>query len=100
MSSNNENSNIRPPFPPTIAVQDLVPTSNAKVPNAFIVYRMALSRELKVQNVSYDRSRISSIASRLWAEEPENVKNTYKQLVADAQLAHNQSRGFKFFSYN
>ncbi|RIA83296.1 hypothetical protein C1645_786735 [Glomus cerebriforme] len=80
--SENNNNHIRPPFPPVITAQDLIQSNDAtRVPNSFIAYRMALVREYKLKNVSCNRSEISSRASRLWKEEPDYIKNTYKNLV-------------------
>ncbi|RGB41837.1 hypothetical protein C1646_751610 [Rhizophagus diaphanus] len=99
-------NNIRPPFPPVITAQDLIPTDissnkveSVRIPNAFIAYRMALVRQLKSQKVACHRSNVSSLASRLWAEEPEDVKNTYRKMATDAQMLHNQARGLTFLSY-
>src|SRR6266480_4094491 len=92
---NNKKSHVRPPFPPVITAQDLIPTDvsnkveTVRIPNAFIAYRMALVRELKSKKVAYHRSNVSSLASRLWAEEPKDVKNTYKKISADAQILYN-----------
>jgi len=101
-----QKNNIRPPFPPVITAQDLIPTDistnkveSVRIPNAFIAYRMALVRQLKSQKVACHRSNVSSLASRLWAEEPDDVKNTYRKMATDAQLLHNQSRGLTFLSY-
>src|ERR1044071_8194715 len=97
--------NARPPFPPVITAQDLVPTEvstkveSVRIPNAFIAYRMALVRELKSQNVACHRSNVSTLASRLWAEEPEEVKDVYRNMATDAQLFHNKARGLKFLPY-
>jgi hypothetical protein len=102
---NPENSNLRPPYPPVITAQDLIPTDvsnkveSVRIPNAFIAYRMALVRELKSKKVACHRSNVSSLASRLWAEEPEDVKNTYRKMATDAQMLHNQARGLTFLSY-
>src|SRR2546423_12355948 len=102
---NIKNSNIRPPFPPVISAHDLIPSdiSNkseiVRIPNAFIAYRMALVRELKSRNIAYHRSNVSSLASRLWAEEPENVKDTYRKMTTDAQILYNKARGLTFLSY-
>jgi hypothetical protein len=94
-----------PPYPPVITAQDLIPTDvsnkveSVRIPNAFIAYRMALVRELKSKKVACHRSNVSSLASRLWAEEPEDVKNTYRKMATDAQMLHNQARGLTFLSY-
>jgi len=103
-SNQGENHDVRPSFPPKISAQDLIPTECSKtetvrIPNAFIAYRMALVRELKSKKVACHRSNVSSLASKLWAEEPEDVKNTYRKMATDAQLLHNQARGLTFLSY-
>ncbi|GBC03189.1 hypothetical protein RclHR1_05000002 [Rhizophagus clarus] len=54
---------------------------------------MSLAKQLKSQKVACHRSNVSFLASRLWAEEPEepeDVKNTYRKMVIDAQMMHNQ----------
>ncbi|RIA88413.1 hypothetical protein C1645_774878 [Glomus cerebriforme] len=102
----NNSELVRPPFPPVITAQDLIPTDissskveTVRIPNAFIAYRMALVRQLKSQKVACHRSNVSSLASRLWAEESEDVKNTYRKMATDAQMLHNQARGLTFLSY-
>ncbi|CAI2167618.1 13360_t:CDS:1 [Funneliformis geosporum] len=95
----------RPPFPPKLTAYDLIPTEvsskaeNVRIPNAFIAYRMALVRELKSQKVASHRSNVSTYASRLWAEEPEHVKETYRKMANDATILHNKSRGITFLCY-
>ncbi|RIA79661.1 hypothetical protein C1645_840186 [Glomus cerebriforme] len=105
-SSPNNSELVRPPYPPVITAQDLIPTNissnkveTVRIPNAFIAYRMALVRQLKLQKVACHRSNISTLASRLWAEEPEDVKNTYRKMATDAQTLHNNIRGLTFLSY-
>ncbi|RIA90897.1 hypothetical protein C1645_822724 [Glomus cerebriforme] len=102
----NNSELVRPPYPPVITAQDLIPTGissnrteTMRVPNAFIAYRMALVRQLKSQKVVCHRSNVSSLASRLWAKESEDVKNTYRKMVTDAQMLHNQARGLTFIFY-
>jgi len=103
-NTTSENHDVRPSFPPKISAKDLIPTECSKaetvrIPNAFIAYRMALVRELKSKKVACHRSNVSSLASRLWAQEPENVKDTYRKMATDAQMMHNQARGLTFLSY-
>ncbi|CAI2165299.1 613_t:CDS:1 [Funneliformis geosporum] len=92
----------RPPFPPTLTARDLIPAEinngieAVRTANAFIAYRMALVRELKLQRVPCHRSNVSSHASRLWAEEPEEVKDVYRKMATDAQLLYNKTRGITF----
>src|SRR6266542_4340095 len=92
-NSSQKRNDIRPPFPPVITAQELILTDissnkveSVRIPNAFIAYRIALVRQLKLQKVALHRSNVSSLASRLWAEEPENVKNTYRKMATDAQI--------------
>src|SRR6266487_1457243 len=97
----NENFEISVPFPPKITIQDLIPAAgnhNLKVPNAFIAYRIELVRELKSQNIFFDRTKISTLASKLWAKEPEEVKKYYKLMSSEARLQYNQGRGLTFIS--
>ncbi|GBC03190.1 hypothetical protein RclHR1_05000003 [Rhizophagus clarus] len=99
-------NNVRPSYPPIITAQDLIPmdissskVESVRIPNAFIAYRMALVKQLKLQKVACHRSNVSSLASHLWAEEPEDVKNTYRKMAIDAQKLHDQARGLTFLSY-
>ncbi|RIA83297.1 hypothetical protein C1645_468800 [Glomus cerebriforme] len=83
-------SDIKPPFPPHITVQEIIRSTkeNAKkIPNTFLIYRMAFTKELKSRNISYSLSEVSIYASLLWKEEPEYVKNAYKKLEVEAKLA-------------
>jgi hypothetical protein len=97
----NEDINISVPFPPQITAQDLVPDEaegdrKRKISNAFIAYRKALVKEIKSRNIAYDRSKVSSLASHLWENEPKNVKEVYRKMSNEAQLRYNQyiqSRG-------
>ncbi|CAG8473623.1 14220_t:CDS:1 [Funneliformis caledonium] len=93
----------RPPFPPVLTAKELLPKGekskkkeNVRIPNAFIAYRMALVRELKSKRVPCNRSNISSHASRLWKQEPKEVKDVYRKMANDAQLLFNQIRGLTF----
>ncbi|CAG8667233.1 15208_t:CDS:1, partial [Funneliformis mosseae] len=106
--SSNKNSKLtlRPPFPPTLTAHDLLPSEksinrseNVRIPNAFIAYRMALVRELKLKNVASHRSNVSTYASRLWAEESDHVKDVYKKMANDATMLYNKARGITFLSY-
>ena len=66
-----ENHGFRPSFPPKISARDLIPTEFSKspetvrIPNAFIAYRMALVREMKLKKVACHRSNVSSLTSKL-----------------------------------
>ncbi|RIA86509.1 hypothetical protein C1645_740799 [Glomus cerebriforme] len=105
-NSFDNNYSNRPPFPPIITAQDLIPedisSSEAetfKIPNAYIAYRRALVKHLRSQKVACHRSNISSLASRLWSEESEDVKNAYRKMATDAQMLYNQARGLTFLPY-
>src|SRR4051794_33816938 len=102
----NENFEISVPFSPQISIQDLIPTDriegnrNPRIPNAFIAFRIALVKELKAQQIVYDRTKVSTLASTLWAKVPEQVKKYYKDMSIEAQLQYNQARGLTFISQN
>src|SRR3954452_4546901 len=105
----NENVEISVPFPPQISIQDLFPADrkaltagnrSPKIPNAFIAFRIALVKELKAQQIVYDRTKVSTLASTLWAKVPEQVKKYYKDMSIEAQLQYNQARGLTFISQN
>jgi hypothetical protein len=87
MNSENE---IKLPFPPIITVKDL--QSSKKIPNSFIIYRMALRKYVKSKNIIINRKRVSSLASRLWKLESDVVKSAYKKLGNDAKILRNNSQ--------
>src|SRR5437870_12218870 len=96
-----ENFEFSVPFPPKITAQDLIPTAgnhNLKIPNAFIIYRIELVRELKSQNIVFDRTKTSTLASKLWANEPIHVKKYYKDMSSKATFQYNQARGLTFIA--
>ncbi|CAG8451737.1 5707_t:CDS:1 [Cetraspora pellucida] len=80
---------INVPFPPKINPCDLItmlPDGNVptRTPNAFIIYRKALIEAVRAEGHNLPMSSISSIASKQWYKEPENVKSEYKRLAIEA----------------
>ena len=92
---NDNNLFIKPPFPPKISVHDLLSRTesadmknNKRIPNAFIIYRMALSRELASKNYKVSLSQISTMASNMWKNELDEVKQAYIKLSNDAKALY------------
>src|SRR6266496_5424957 len=89
--SNNETDNvfnyIRPSFPPTLKIDDLIKNDNTNnkrksLPNAFIAYRMSLMKEYRNNNRKLPpMGEVSKIAKNSWNMEPKHVKNFYESLV-------------------
>ncbi|CAG8589223.1 1586_t:CDS:2 [Rhizophagus irregularis] len=76
---------IKIPFPPQITAEEVLDRSKdkerRKAPNNFIIYRMALAKELKSQNISnINLINISALAALKWNNEPDEVKQAYKDI--------------------
>src|SRR5581483_3800796 len=87
----------RPIYPPPTTCQKIVeiirknknnkknPTS-IKFPNAFLIYRMIVLKNLQQKNFAkLNQGNVSSIASQLWKTEPERVKEAYKKLSSEGE---------------
>ncbi|CAB4382068.1 unnamed protein product [Rhizophagus irregularis] len=77
--------NITVPFPPQITAEEILDRNKKKerkkVPNKFMIYRMAYAKELKTQNISNINSfNISVLAASRWSSEPDEVKQAYKDI--------------------
>ncbi|RIB19208.1 hypothetical protein C2G38_2083612 [Gigaspora rosea] len=46
-----------------------------------MIYRIVINNYLKANNIKYSNSTISKLASKLWKNESEEIKNEYKQLA-------------------
>ncbi|CAG8836369.1 4920_t:CDS:1, partial [Cetraspora pellucida] len=79
---------IKLPFPPEINSHDLVilhPDGRApKTSNAFIIYRKLFVETARAGGYNLPMNIISSMASRSWEQEPEEVKNEYKRIAKEA----------------
>ncbi|KAG9298890.1 hypothetical protein G9A89_015911 [Geosiphon pyriformis] len=84
----------KPPFPPNIIPEQLITNALAKlektgkvsqIPNAFLIYRLVLKNEMVKKNIFLGMRELSGIASKLWNEEPENVKTYYQELSNEAK---------------
>ncbi|CAG8683843.1 2252_t:CDS:1 [Funneliformis mosseae] len=107
IDENNDNSNsiltdFKPTFPPTLTANDLINNVNksntfnksrAKTfPNAFIVYRIALTKEYRNKNIKLPRmGPFSKIAKKSWEKESQDVKDVYHKLSEDAKSLYNQN---------
>ncbi|CAG8479003.1 10901_t:CDS:1 [Dentiscutata erythropus] len=49
--------------------------------NSFMIYRIVIHNYLKANNVRCSNCIISKLASQLWRNESEEIKNEYKQLA-------------------
>lgn len=97
--SNNILTILKPSFPSSLTVNDLIKNVNTNTnntnnkpklfPNAFILYRMALMKEYHVKNCKLPlMGEVSKIAKNSWNMEPKHVKDFYKSLVKDAKLTY------------
>ncbi|CAG8675846.1 7199_t:CDS:1, partial [Scutellospora calospora] len=79
---------IKLQFPPEINYRDLVilhPDGRVpKTPNAFIIYRKLFVETARTSGYNLPMNIISSMASRSWEQEPDEVKNEYKRIAKDA----------------
>src|SRR6266496_2825605 len=96
-NSNNIPNYIRPLFPPNLKIDDLIKKDNLNnqrrsLPNAFIVYRMALIKEYRARNCKLPpMTEISKIAKNFWETERKDVKNHYEALVKEAKSIHKRN---------
>ncbi|CAG8487486.1 12704_t:CDS:1 [Dentiscutata erythropus] len=79
---------IKIPFPPEINSQDLVilhPDGHvSKTPNAFMIYRKLFVETARKGGYNLPMNVISSMTSRSWEQEPEEVKNEYRRIAKEA----------------
>ncbi|CAG8778633.1 14386_t:CDS:1 [Gigaspora margarita] len=80
---------IRVPFPPAIDVKDLIDSKpnrdkTPRCPNAFIIYRKVFSETARNEGYYLPMTVVSSLASKSWEKEPEEVQAYYKQLSKKA----------------
>ncbi|CAG8442193.1 9894_t:CDS:1 [Ambispora leptoticha] len=81
---------LRPPYPITITVDDLVRKNYKnrqalKTVNSFFIYRKAMVKQNEIETNKCDMPKLSKIASIFWKKEPDHVKDEYKRLAKDAQ---------------
>src|SRR4051794_18289109 len=75
-------------FPPPINAEDLVKKDGevpSRSPNAFLIYRRVVVKELQAQNYAYKMTDVSSMASASWKLEPEYVKQAYLRIAGEAK---------------
>ncbi|CAG8458717.1 3552_t:CDS:1 [Diversispora eburnea] len=85
-NQNTNTSNIRIPFPPSIEVDEIVQLhlrngikSANQTMNAFLIYRKEYNHIVTKYN--FILKDISSYATASWKQEPQHVKEYYKQLA-------------------
>ncbi|RGB41889.1 hypothetical protein C1646_662739 [Rhizophagus diaphanus] len=86
---------IKPPFPPTINIDDLVTSKPngdkpSKTSNAFIIYRKAYVKELHSRGNYLQMTQISPMVSESWKQEPDSVKAEYKRLAEAAKKRYKE----------
>jgi len=88
-NKSNDIVDFKPSFPPKLTIDDLINNHKRKslrLPNAFIVYRMALIKEYRNRNRKLPpMGELSKIAKNYWNMEPKNIKDFYASLVKDAK---------------
>jgi hypothetical protein len=97
--SNNVLTILKPSFPSTLIIDDLINVKNNNIsnkpkslPNAFIAYRMALMKEYRIKNCKLPSvGKISKIARNSWNMEPKHVKDFYESLVKDAKSTYKKN---------
>ncbi|RGB40158.1 hypothetical protein C1646_753636 [Rhizophagus diaphanus] len=87
---------LKPSFPSTLMLDDLIKRNNNNkpklLPNAFIAYRMALMKEYRIKNCKLPpMGEVSKIAKNSWNLEPKQVKDFYESLVEDAKTIYKQN---------
>ncbi|RIA99791.1 hypothetical protein C2G38_2130930, partial [Gigaspora rosea] len=80
---------IRVPFPPAIDVKDLIDSKpnrdkTPRCPNAFIIYRKVFLETARNERYYLPMTVVSSLASKSWEKEPEEVQAYYKRLSKKA----------------
>ena len=75
-------------FPIPISAEDLIKKDGevpSRSPNAFLIYRRVVIKELQAQNLSYKMTDISSMAASFWKLEPDHVKKAYLEIAIEAK---------------
>ncbi|RIA89795.1 hypothetical protein C1645_771423 [Glomus cerebriforme] len=86
---------IKLPFPPQIDPYDLIIKSQggkipSRSPNAFIIYRKVYIETARSDGYNLPMTVISSMASKNWERECEDVKEEYRRLAKEAFDARNE----------
>ncbi|CAG8543848.1 3311_t:CDS:1 [Acaulospora morrowiae] len=102
--SNNIVRHIRVPFPPQVTVDEIVQKlldngveNYNKTPNSFIIYRKAYIHE--ATKFGFLGGNISKLAKDAWDNEPERIKNFYREMEKDIKAKFKRSVPPPFFFY-
>ncbi|CAG8437865.1 8931_t:CDS:2 [Ambispora gerdemannii] len=89
-----------PKFPPQITANDLIEKAilklktsgqTSRTPNAFIAYRMAICKELRLSNDQVlSQTQLSTLVKESWVNEPEHVRHAYQEISAEARDLYKQ----------
>ncbi|CAG8483764.1 7557_t:CDS:1 [Scutellospora calospora] len=86
---------IKPAFPPVVNVRELMTKqssgrSSVRGPNAFIIYRKVFFETARDDGYQLPMTIVSSMASQSWEQEPEIVKESYRELAKEANKIRNE----------
>ncbi|CAG8501503.1 18865_t:CDS:1 [Acaulospora morrowiae] len=89
-----DNITIELPFPPSVDLINLISKKSAgkipaRSPNAFIIYRKVFVETARRSGYSLPMTNISTLASKRWANESDEVKAMYKIIASDALAVRN-----------
>ncbi|CAG8613828.1 8305_t:CDS:1 [Ambispora gerdemannii] len=84
---------IHPPKKPRITIEDLIQNAqkklnHTKIPNAFMIYRGEILKELNSQSFTVKMPRLSAIASKTWKIEAKEIKDEYYRLSKEANIEY------------
>ncbi|CAG8531562.1 17950_t:CDS:1 [Acaulospora morrowiae] len=89
-----DNITIELPFPPSVDLINLISKKSpgkipARSPNAFIIYRKIFVETARQNGYNLSMTEISTMASKRWASESDEVKAKYKIIASDALAIRN-----------
>ncbi|CAG8630852.1 13195_t:CDS:2 [Racocetra persica] len=86
---------IKPAFPPLVNVRELMTKQSSgrvsvRGPNAFIIYRKVFFETARADGYQLPMTIVSAMASQSWEQEPEIVKELYRELAKEANKIRNE----------
>ncbi|CAG8672837.1 7981_t:CDS:2, partial [Racocetra fulgida] len=86
---------IKPAFPPLVNVRELMTKQSSgrvsvRGPNAFIIYRKVFFETARDDGYQLPMTIVSAMASQSWEQEPEIVKESYRELAKEANKIRNE----------
>jgi len=85
------------PYPPIISASDIINRRTpsrvtSKSPNAFLIYRKAFLDQLFLLNHNLRMTDVSKLVSIYWKNEPEFVKDSYREIAQEVEKELNEKR--------